>query len=67
MPTALRDRPRWRQATIEAGLTLTWVAARTGKSIQTVQAYSMGRRRPSVEWTEQVEQLAADALRVNGR
>lgn len=40
----------WRRAVIEAGLTLIQIAAATGKSVDTVQAYSIGRRRPSPEW-----------------
>lgn len=62
MPTALRDLQPWRQALIEAGLPLTWAAAVTGKSYNTVVAYSIGRRRAPQVWVEQVTRLAAESL-----
>lgn len=62
MPTALRDMQPWRQAVVEAGLSLTWVAQATGKSIDTVYAYSRGARRPSPEWEATVIRLAHEAI-----
>ena len=63
MPTALRDMQPWRRALIEAGLTLRDAAEATGKSVDTVEAYSIGRRRPSPEWQLKVLALAAEHLR----
>ena len=60
MPTALRDMHPWRRSLVEHGLTLAWVASRTGKSVHTVKAYSAGVRRAPVEWVATVERLIAD-------
>lgn len=60
MPTALRDMQPWRRAVVEAGLSLTWIAEATGKSIDTVYAYSRGARRPSAEWIATVIRLARE-------
>lgn len=62
MPTALRDMQPWRQATVEAGLSLAQVAKATGKSPDTVYAYARGARHPSPEWIAQVFRLAADTI-----
>lgn len=53
----------WRRAVVEAGLTLIQVAAATGKSVDTVQAYSIGRRNPSTEWQEAVIRFASEAMK----
>lgn len=50
----------WRRSLVEHGLTLAWVAERTGKSEHTVRAYSMGVRRASAEWIAAVEVLVAE-------
>lgn len=60
MATALRDMQPWRRSLVEHGLTLAWVAARTGKSVHTVRSYSMGVRRAPVEWIAAVERLVAE-------
>jgi hypothetical protein len=62
MPTALRDMQPWRRAVVEAGLNLTQVAAFTGKSVDTVYAYSRGARRPSPLWEAAVIRLAGEAI-----
>jgi predicted transcriptional regulator len=53
----------WRRATIEAGLSLAYIAAVTGKSVDTVYAYSRGVRRPPADWVSRVEQIASDVMR----
>ena len=60
MQTALRDMQPWRRAMVELGLTMRWVADRTGKSRDTVQAYAIGRRNPSPEWLAEVARLLAE-------
>jgi hypothetical protein len=57
MPTALRDMQPWRRSVIEHGVTLRWLAERTGKSVNTVVAYSMGRRNPPAAWLARVEEV----------
>lgn len=59
MPTALRDMQPWRQALIERGLSMAWLAARTGVSVDTVRSYAIGRRNPSAEWIAKVERVLA--------
>ena len=54
MPTALKDMQPWRRAIVVAGLTYAEVASATGKSVDTVQAYAIGRRTPKPEWTAAV-------------
>lgn len=56
----------WRRAIVEAGLTFREVAVATGKSVDTVEAYSIGRRRPSIEWQTRVVDLAQEALTQRG-
>lgn len=63
MPTALRDMQPWRRSLVEHGLTLAWVAERTGKSVNTVRAYSSGARRTPATWIVEVERLIADYRR----
>lgn len=53
----------WRRAVVVAGLTFKDVAAATGKSVDTVQAYSIGRRRPSLEWQAEVIRLADETMK----
>lgn len=67
MPTALRDMQPWRRAAVEAGLSLTWLAERTGKSVDTVHAYSRGARRAPEPWIAEVMRLAQEALSDKGR
>ena len=62
MRIALRDMQPWRRALLEAGLSFEWVAAQTGRSVHTVQAYSSGTRRAPEDWVARVEQLAREAL-----
>ena len=57
MPTALRDLQPWRRTLIEHGLTLVWLAQQTGKSVNTVEAYGRGSRRPPAEWLARVEEV----------
>jgi predicted transcriptional regulator len=52
----------WRRAVVEAGLSLTWVAEVTGKSVDTVYAYSRGARNPSSDWEAEVIRLAREAI-----
>lgn len=66
MPTALHELQPWRRAAIEAGLSLTWIAAQTGKSVDTVYAYSRGARNPSAEWIATVIDLAKQSLASRG-
>ena len=54
----------WRRAVIEHGLTLIWLAERTGKSRSTVVAYSIGRRNPPAAWLAKVEEVLRDIVRV---
>jgi hypothetical protein len=60
MPTALRDMQPWRRAILEHGWTFQYVADRTGKSLASVRAYSIGARRAPADWIAAVERLAAD-------
>ena len=62
MRTALRDMQPWRRALLEVGISFEEIAAKTGKSVHTVQAYSDGRRRPSPEWVALVEEIARAEL-----
>lgn len=50
----------WRRSLAENGLTLAWLAARTGKSVATVRAYSVGARRPHPEWIAKAEAAIAE-------
>jgi transcriptional regulator with XRE-family HTH domain len=52
----------WRRALAEAGLTMTEIAEATGKSVDTVHAYSRGARRPSPEWEADVIRLAHEKI-----
>lgn len=62
----------WRRAAVVAGLSLTEIAERTGKSYNTVLAYSRwrgaepttasGARRPSPEWEAAVIRLAEERM-----
>lgn len=58
MPTALHAMQPWRRALVEAGISLTEIAALTGKSVDTVYAYSRGVRRPPTAWVELVIAIA---------
>lgn len=40
----------WRRAVHDSGLTLTQIAVATGRSINTVYAYSKGQRRAPEDW-----------------
>lgn len=62
MPTALRDMQPWRRALLEAGISLVDIAAATGRSVETVYAYSRGARPAPVEWVAKVERIAAESL-----
>lgn len=53
----------WRRAIVEAGLTFREVAEATGKSVDTVEAYSIGRRNPSPTWQDKVIELARSHMR----
>lgn len=60
MPIApLRDAPTWRRLLAEHGLTYAWLAARTGVSPATVQAYATGQRTAKAEWIERAESVIA--------
>jgi hypothetical protein len=50
----------WRRSLVEHGLTLAWVAERTGKSEHTVRSYSIGARRAPDAWVAAVERLVAE-------
>jgi hypothetical protein len=54
----------WRRELVEQGLTIAWLAERTGRSANTVQAYSDGRRNPPAAWiVEAHEVIAAEVAR----
>lgn len=54
--------PEWRRALQDAGLPMTWIAVATGKSYNTVLAYSKGQRRAPEEWQARVIELAREAV-----
>lgn len=55
----------WRRALIEHGLTLEWLASRTGRSVAAVKAYSAGVRKAPIEWIEKAESVIEDYERGN--
>lgn len=63
MRTALRDMQPWRRSLVTHGLTIPWLAERTGKSVNTVRAYAKGYRIPPVEWLAKVDEVIAAYLR----
>jgi hypothetical protein len=60
MKTALRDMPLWRRTLVEHGLTLAWLAERTGKSVHAVAAYSDGRRNAPQAWLDRTAEVLAE-------
>lgn len=60
MRTALRDMQPWRRSLVEHGLTVPWLADRTGKSVNTVKAYAKGYRLPPAEWLARVDEVIAE-------
>lgn len=48
---------------MEHGLTVPWLAERTGKAVNTVKAYAKGYRVPPVEWLEQADAAIAAFVR----
>jgi len=48
---------------VEHGLTIPWLAERTGKSINTVRAYAKGYRIPPLEWLARVDAVIAGFVR----
>ena len=63
MRTALRDMQPWRRSLVEHGLTVPWLAERTGKSINTVKAYAKGSRIPPTEWLARADEVIATYVR----
>jgi hypothetical protein len=59
MKTALRDMPLWRRTLAEHGLTLAWLAERTGRSVHAVSAYSDGRRNAPQAWLDRTDEVLA--------
>lgn len=63
MRTALRDMQPWRRSLVEHGLTIGWLAGKTGKSRDTVKAYAAGQRIPPAEWLTAVDAVIAQHVR----
>jgi hypothetical protein len=55
----------WRRALVEQGLTFAWLSERTGKSVNTIKAYSQGHRTPPAAWLTQVDALLAQVREGN--
>ena len=53
----------WREVLKEQGLTMTWLASRSGKSPSTVQAYAYGKLTPPAEWLDKVSDLLGVRVR----
>ncbi len=55
----------WRRAVHDSGLTLTQIATATGRSINTVYAYSKGQRRAPADWQASVIDLCQALSRLH--
>ena len=55
--------PSWRDVLKEQGRTMTWLAARSGKSPSTVQAYAYGKLKAPEPWLQKVSELLGEPVR----